>query len=209
MFNTGLLKVGRRLYVTTANKTVAFDAATCDLRGQYVSAHAAGSGISRDAGYSDGKIFRGTLDGRDRARREDRAVTMADAGREPCKQRVLCRGTHRLASESIYWHHCQRFRHCRTTDAFDANTGKELWRFQTTLPGSDGQPTSPAVASGTPLRWIRRTCCIISRPSRSSNGHSIPVSARVANLRHPPISHDALIEAFKRWITEGRPCPRS
>lgn len=32
MFNTGLLKVGRTLYVATANQTAAFDAATCDLR---------------------------------------------------------------------------------------------------------------------------------------------------------------------------------
>jgi len=32
MFSTGLLKVGRTLYVDTADSPVAFDAATCDLR---------------------------------------------------------------------------------------------------------------------------------------------------------------------------------
>jgi hypothetical protein len=25
----------------------------------------------------------------------------------------------------------------------------------------------------------------------------------------PPISHDALIQAFKQWIAEGTPCPNS
>ena len=35
-FNSGLLKVGRTLYVNTTRVTYAFDAATCDLRWHYV-----------------------------------------------------------------------------------------------------------------------------------------------------------------------------
>src|SRR5262249_12890339 len=56
MFNTGLLKVGRTLYVTTANQTVALDAVTCNLRWRQIERTTAGGGNSRGAGYLGGKI---------------------------------------------------------------------------------------------------------------------------------------------------------
>ncbi|MCI0601302.1 MAG: PQQ-binding-like beta-propeller repeat protein, partial [Beijerinckiaceae bacterium] len=65
-FSSGILKVGRTLYVNTPRTTTAFDAASCDLRWRYVLDYKqAPSGIpNRGAGYLDGKIFRGTTDGR-------------------------------------------------------------------------------------------------------------------------------------------------
>jgi len=65
-FSRGLLKVGRTLYVTTLRGTYAFDAATCALRWRHViefKQTLAASG-NRGPGYLDGRLFRGTADGR-------------------------------------------------------------------------------------------------------------------------------------------------
>ena len=64
-FSTGILKVGRTLYVNTARFTVAFDAATCAKRWQYTVqfvGHNVGNN-NRGSAYLDGKIFRGAPDG--------------------------------------------------------------------------------------------------------------------------------------------------
>ena len=65
-FSSGLLKVGRTLYVTTIRATYAFDAASCDLRWRRVVefTRTIAAYQSRGPGYLDGKIFRGTIDGR-------------------------------------------------------------------------------------------------------------------------------------------------
>jgi alcohol dehydrogenase (cytochrome c) len=65
-YSTGLLKVGRTLYVGTNSFTAAFDAATCQLRWRYVIPlkGTVGTANNRGAAYMDGKIFRGTPDGR-------------------------------------------------------------------------------------------------------------------------------------------------
>ena len=64
-FSTGILKVGRTLYVNTARFTVALDAATCAERWQYTVQF-----VTRTVGYNnrgsaylDGKIFRASPDG--------------------------------------------------------------------------------------------------------------------------------------------------
>ena len=65
VFSTGLLKVGRTLYVDTAHLTVAFDAATCDLHWRFVvpvRQRPIGAN-NRGPAYLAGKIFRGTNDG--------------------------------------------------------------------------------------------------------------------------------------------------
>lgn len=66
LFSTGLLKVGRTLYVDTANLTVAFDAATCNLHWRKViPLERTPIGYNNwGPTYLDGKIFRGTPDGR-------------------------------------------------------------------------------------------------------------------------------------------------
>jgi alcohol dehydrogenase (cytochrome c) len=60
-FSTGLLKVGRTLYVNTAHLTAAFDAVTCQVRWRYLipfKSTAIGDN-NRGPAYLDGKIFRG------------------------------------------------------------------------------------------------------------------------------------------------------
>jgi len=65
-FSSGILKVGRTLYVSTSRVTYAFDAATCDLRWRYVIDYkqVPANNNNRGPGYLDGKISRGTGDGR-------------------------------------------------------------------------------------------------------------------------------------------------
>jgi alcohol dehydrogenase (cytochrome c) len=65
-FSSGLLKVGRTLYVTTLRGTYAFDAANCQLRWHYFInfRQTIATNAQRGAGYLDGRIFRGTADGR-------------------------------------------------------------------------------------------------------------------------------------------------
>src|SRR5919201_4921742 len=65
-FSSGLLKVGRTLYVTTELATYAIDATTCELRWRQVSGfkQTPSNNKIRCAGYLDGTIFRGTGDGR-------------------------------------------------------------------------------------------------------------------------------------------------
>jgi alcohol dehydrogenase (cytochrome c) len=65
VFNSGMLMVGRTIYINTPSSTYAIDAATCDLRWRYdikfrpYPAHIS----SRGSAYLDGMIFRGTADG--------------------------------------------------------------------------------------------------------------------------------------------------
>jgi len=65
-YATGLLKVGRTLYVGTNLFTAAFDAATCQLRWKYpvVLESTLGTANHRGEAYMDGKIFRSNPDGR-------------------------------------------------------------------------------------------------------------------------------------------------
>jgi alcohol dehydrogenase (cytochrome c) len=67
-FSSGLLKIGRTLYINTYNTTTAFDATTCKLRWRketdLVPGRTVTTNNSRGSAYLDGKIFRGTPDGR-------------------------------------------------------------------------------------------------------------------------------------------------
>src|SRR5262245_39958727 len=64
-FSSGVLMVGRTLYVSTLRATYAVDAATCDVRWRDVIKLGPTANISsRGPGYLDGMIFRGTADGR-------------------------------------------------------------------------------------------------------------------------------------------------
>src|SRR5215472_5944632 len=65
LFSTGMLKVGRTLYVTLSRLTYAIDAVTCDLRWLHPITYQTTpiTGNNRGAAYLDGAIFRGTPDG--------------------------------------------------------------------------------------------------------------------------------------------------
>jgi alcohol dehydrogenase (cytochrome c) len=153
LFSTGLLKVGRTLYVTLARLTYAIDAATCDLLWLHAINYQTTpiTGNNRGAAYLDGSIFRGTPDG---------YVIALDANTgEPLptwpENGVLAAnvGNHEtFVSAPIAWQG-KVFIGIGISDegiagrlmAFDAKTGNPLWSFQTTLPGPDGEP---AIAGG-------------------------------------------------------------
>jgi alcohol dehydrogenase (cytochrome c) len=135
-FNSGILKVGRTLYATTLRGTYAFDAVTCALRWRYVIdfKQIIASSSNRGAGYLDRKIFRGTSDG---------GVLAVDAntGRFLWETQAAD-PTHNesFVSAPIAWRGkvfigigVGDFGIAGRLMAFDANTGKELWRFNTTL----------------------------------------------------------------------------
>jgi glucose dehydrogenase len=64
-FSSGLLMVGRTLFASTLRATYAVDAATCAVRWRSViRLHALANISSRGPGYLDGRLFRGTADGR-------------------------------------------------------------------------------------------------------------------------------------------------
>ena len=147
LFSTGLLKVGRTLYLNLSSVTYAFDAATCDLRWLHRINYqqTLKTGNNRGSAYLDGTIYRGTPDGfviALDANTGDPLKTWPNGGVEatdPAKPETF-------VSAPIAWQG-KVFIGIGISDegiagrlmAFDAKTGKELWSFQTT-PDSTGQP---------------------------------------------------------------------
>jgi alcohol dehydrogenase (cytochrome c) len=141
-FSTGILKVGHTLYVNTARFTVAFDAATCAKRWQYIVqfvGHNVGNN-NRGSAYLDGKIFRGAPDGQ-------LIALNARTG-----EKLWSKETRRpdenyetLVSAPIAWKD-KVFIGIALGDlpitgrlmAFDAESGNELWSLNTTLGKEQG-----------------------------------------------------------------------
>ena len=136
VFSAGLLMVDDTLYVTTTRQTVALDAATCELRWRHVLdfIHKPIGATQRGLGYSDGKVFRGTNDGR---------VMAFDARTGKVLWEVQGADTTKMemfSSAPISWQG-KVFIGIAYSDAgiagrllaLDIETGKELWRFNTTL----------------------------------------------------------------------------
>jgi alcohol dehydrogenase (cytochrome c) len=135
-FSSGLLKVGRTLYVTTLRGTYAFDAATCELRWRHVIdfKQTIAALANRGPGYLEGRIFRGTADGR---------VIALDAKTGQLLWEVQGANPNireGFNSAPIAWQG-KVFIGIAVSDnriagrlmAFDAQTGQELWRFDTTM----------------------------------------------------------------------------
>jgi alcohol dehydrogenase (cytochrome c) len=142
MFSTGLLKVGRTLYVDTADSTVAFDAVTCDLRWRTpIPPERTTIGRNnRGAAYFGGKIFRGTPDGRLIAldTSDGNIIWQNSDAADPTKLETL-------VSAPIVWQG-KVFIGIAVSDlgiagrlmAFDSATGNQLWSFDTTLGAPEG-----------------------------------------------------------------------
>jgi alcohol dehydrogenase (cytochrome c) len=136
MFSSGLLKVGRTLYVDTGLSTTAFDATTCQLRWRQpidFERNQVGAN-NRGPAYLDGKIFRGTTDGRLIALDAESGKLLWEApAADPAKGESFI-------SAPIAWNG-RVFIGIAISDlgiagrlmAFAANTGNELWQFATTL----------------------------------------------------------------------------
>jgi len=156
-FSSGILKIGRTLYVTTRRMTYAIDGETCELRWRYVIPDIIkpdnfGNGNNRGAAYLDGRLFRGTTDGR---------MLALDA--RTGKFLWEDKDAEQAANESfiaapVAWDG-KVFSGIATADAgvrgrvmgFDAKTGKELWRFYTVpapMPVPPNPPGTPNYAGG-------------------------------------------------------------
>lgn len=132
-FNSGLLKVGRTLYVATLNATYAIDATTCQLRWRdVIGLNKSANFASRGVGYWDGMVFRGTVDGRVMALDAQTGKVVWDV------QAASPFQDESFIAAPIAWDG-KVFIGIATSDvgvrghimAFDAKTGKELWRFYT------------------------------------------------------------------------------
>src|SRR5208282_3863703 len=138
-FSSGLLMVGRTLYVSTLRATYAIDAATCELKWRNILELGKTANIgSRGPGYLDGTIFRGTADGRVIAFDAATGKVLWDVvGADPAKNESF-------VAAPIGWEG-KVFIGIAISDlgihgrlvALDAKTGKELWRFHTVPENSD------------------------------------------------------------------------
>lgn len=138
-FSSGLLKIGRTLYVNTYRTTYAIDATNCRLRWlhQIKIKNAVSTNNSRGSAYLDGRLFRGTPDGR-------LIALDANTGKRLWGNTTAANPTlhEAFVSAPIAWNG-KVFVGIAVGDAgiagrlmaFDAKTGEEVWNppFDTTL----------------------------------------------------------------------------
>jgi alcohol dehydrogenase (cytochrome c) len=157
VFTSGLLIVGRTIYVNTLRATYAIDAATCDPVWRYsiTFKREQHNLASRGSAYWDGKIFFGTADGQ---------LIALDAATGKLlweTQNAIGHGE-TFISAPIAWEG-KVFLGIGVSDegirgrfmAFDANSGKELWRWYSiplgNEPGADtwgNDPSFPPAGGG-------------------------------------------------------------
>ena len=150
VFSSGLLKVGRTLYVNTGHFTAAFDAVTCQVRWRKVIEFKPDSipigDNNRGSAYLDGKIFRGTVDGRLIALDATTGEILWDA--HPTVQDPANGKLETFVAAPIAWQG-KVFIGIGISDlagtpgrlmAFDANTGEQQWSLNTT----PGNPPAPS-----------------------------------------------------------------
>jgi alcohol dehydrogenase (cytochrome c) len=132
-FETGPIVVDGVLFLTSVHTVLAVDAANCSVRWRYVYTpdEEETTPGNRGAAYMDGRIFRGTADGR---------VVALDAatGRELWRVKAAEPDKGELFSAApIAWKGLVflgpggDFPTRGRVSAFDAATGKEVWRFNT------------------------------------------------------------------------------
>lgn len=139
-FQAGPLVIGDALFVTTAHTTVALDATDCSVRWrhEYVPEEDEVWIVNRGAGYLNGRLYRGTTDGRILAldAQTGKLLWKVKAG-EPA-------GREYFAAAPLVWNGMV-FIGLAGSDwgirgrmmAFDTDTGKELWRFNTIPVGDE------------------------------------------------------------------------
>ena len=139
-YNAGLIVVDGTIYTATSRETVAVDATNCKLRWRhsYVPDEEENAASTRGTAVADGRVFRGTGDGR--------LIALDAATGKLLWKNVI--GNPKLgefaASAPLVWQGVV-FSGISGGDrgirgrmmAFDAATGKELWRFYTIPMGKD------------------------------------------------------------------------
>lgn len=165
-FHTSLLHLDDTLYFTTATDTVAIDSATCKLRWRhhYVTEDPSGTPlqVNRGLAYANGRLFRGTLDAR-------LLAIDARTGETVWQQQVgdPQQGEFFSASPQIYqglvilgaaggdWGIRGRVM------AYDAASGREVWRFNTIPrgdePGADSWKEADSARYGGGGTWTTYT----------------------------------------------------
>ncbi len=131
VFTSGLLMVGRTLYVNTFRAVYAIDATACALRWRYVTSFnsAPNHPSNRGSGYWDGKIYFGAANG-------DLIALDAATGKPVWDVPNAIGEGESFISAPIIWDG-KVFIGIGVSDrgirgrfmAFDANAGKELWRW--------------------------------------------------------------------------------
>jgi len=132
--------VGDTLFITTAHSTAALDATTCKLIWRFVDPPSKADvwAVNRGVAYLDGRVFRGTPDGRLLALRSDSGhvlwnVKVGDpaVGEFLSSAPIAWRGTVFIGLAGSDWGVRGRVM------AFDAATGAEKWRFWTVPMGDE------------------------------------------------------------------------
>jgi len=139
-FTAGLVVVDDVIYTNTATETVALDARTCAVRWKhsYTPEEARSSASSRGLAVLDGRVFRGTGDAR--------LIALDAATGKLLWKNVI--GTARLGESAsaapLAWQGVvymgiggSEFGIRGRVMAFDAQTGRELWRFNTVPMGKE------------------------------------------------------------------------
>ncbi len=139
-FESGLVMIGATLYVTTAHTTVALDPTNCAQRWRhvYVPEEAESFVINRGVAWLDGRLFRGTADGR-------LLAIEAKTGKELWRVRAADPNKgEEFTAAPIAWNGLVflgpaggDFGIRGRVAAFDAKTGKEVWRFNTIPEGKE------------------------------------------------------------------------
>jgi alcohol dehydrogenase (cytochrome c) len=139
-FQAGPLVIGGVIYVTAATTTVALDAKDCGekWRADYTPTGPVSVPVNRGVAFLDGKLFRGTVDGK--------LLAMDAAGGKVLWMVTVTDATkgESLTSAPIAWNG-RIFIGTGGGDlgikgkmlAFDAATGKEVWRFNTIPTGNE------------------------------------------------------------------------
>jgi len=139
-FQAGPLVIGGVIYVTAATTTVALDARDCaeKWRTDYTPTGPVSVPVNRGVAFLDGKLFRGTVDGK--------LVAMGAADGKVLWMVTVTDATkgESLTSAPIAWNG-KVFIGTGGGDlgikgkmlAFDAGSGKELWRFNTIPTGNE------------------------------------------------------------------------
>jgi len=163
-FQPGPVIIGDTMYVTTANSTVALDPVSCDIRWQniYENEEQPVFSTNRGVAYADGRVFRGTSDGR---------LLCIDAGTGKTVWKVKAADPMEgefFSAAPIAWKG-MLFLGIAGSDwvvrgrmmAFDTATGLEKWRFYTIPegdePGADTWKRSGSVPVGGGGSWSTYT----------------------------------------------------
>ena len=162
-FQSGPLVVNGTIYVTAATTTVALDATNCTERWRsvYTPEAPVSVPVNRGVAYLDGKLFRGTVDGRllslDAATgkvRWKKIVTDATKGESLTSAPIAWQGLVFIGTAGGDLGIKGRMM------AFDAATGREVWRFDT-IPtgnetGADSWEVKQAATTGGGGMWSDR-----------------------------------------------------